>query len=555
MTVKPTLEALEERLTPSTDWIVNTTADPTGLHGSTTLRAALAEAQNGDTISFSSALTGDTIALTSGVLTISQSITITGLGATELAVSGGNSGQVFDIASGVNVSISSLTVENGSITGSGGGIVNNGSLNLSNVAVSGSTATASGGGIYNASGATLTLSNDTFSGNSAGIGSDIDNAAGATLIAGTSGVASTTTLGGSFYNGGNFTEQIASGSNYDVLNVTGGVTLGSSSTLTIDLNGLSIVPLGPINFITDGSQTGQFSAVNVINNPSGYNAFVGYTGTGVNVTITSPAAASWNEFNGNAQHTGISTVAAEPTDQILWSTSISTWRGRILLAHGGAGLHARRHGHRSRSGYLDGNGDRDGQLRAGSVQRQHGQPDVDRDQRLRHGERRLAAPYQPVYDPVTNRVYFPGPGGTLYYISNPDNPGSSTPTPGQVAFYGTSNYTANESAYNSSIYIDTPLTLDSSGNVFFGFAETGSNPSGISDGGIGRVSAAGVGTYVTTGTAVGTAAEPALGSAPALSNDDSILYVAIDDSNGSYLVGVNATTLAPEQLGAALGSQ
>ena len=63
-----------------------------------------------------------------------------------------------------------------------------------------------------------------------------------------------------------------------------------------------------------------------------------------------------------------------------------------------------------------------------------------------------------------------------------------------MSFYGESNYTANESAYNSSIYIDTPLTVDNAGNIFFGFEETGSNPSGISDGGIARVSAAGAGS-------------------------------------------------------------
>ena len=82
--------------------------------------------------------------------------------------------------------------------------------------------------------------------------------------------------------------------------------------------------------------------------------------------------------------------------------------------------------------------------------------------------------YQPVYDAVTNRVYFPGPGGTLDYVANPDTPG--TPTIVQEAFYGLSNYTANESAYNSSIYINTGLTVDSSGNVYFGFTETGTNP-------------------------------------------------------------------------------
>jgi hypothetical protein len=50
---------------------------------------------------------------------------------------------------------------------------------------------------------------------------------------------------------------------------------------------------------------------------------------------------------------------------------------------------------------------------------------------------------------------------------------------------------------------------------------------------------------VTATTAVGGTGNPALGSAPALSNDESTLYVAMDDSYGPYLVSLNATTLAP----------
>ena len=248
----------------------------------------------------------------------------------------------------------------------------------------------------------------------------------------------------------------------------------------------------------------------------------------------------WNNFNGNPQHTGISTVAAQPTDQILWQTSLDQQGGYfwhtgepvftpndtvivpIITSTGDTFEVEAFNGvtgtllWTSNSGYI--------------------QPSYS-----------WLPPYQPVYDSVTNRVYFAGPGGTLYYISNPDDPGSSTPTPSQVAFYGTSNYTANESAYNSSIYIDTPLTVDNSGNVFFGFEESGSNPSGIGDGGLGRVSATGAGTYVTVGSAVGTGSgSPALGSDPAVSNDGSVVYAAVNDNGNPYLVGVNATTMAPE---------
>ncbi len=258
--------------------------------------------------------------------------------------------------------------------------------------------------------------------------------------------------------------------------------------------------------------------------------------------------ASWNNFNGNAQHTGISTVAAQPTDQILWQTSINlngtyfyhtgepvftpndTVIVPVKVTSGG-------NSPGTTNFELEAFNGNTGAL-LWTATSQYVTPSYS-----------WMPPYQPVYDPVADRVYFPGPGGTLDYISHPDNPGSSTPTPLQVAFYGTANYTANESAYNSTLYINTPLTVDNAGNVFFGFTETGSNPSGINDGGVGRVSATGAGTYVLGGAAIqvsGGTGTPALGSVPALSNDNSIVYVAINGSNGPNLVGLNATTLAPE---------
>ncbi len=172
-------------------------------------------------------------------------------------------------------------------------------------------------------------------------------------------------------------------------------------------------------------------------------------------------------------------------------------------------------------------------------------------------------PDQPAYDPVTDRVYFPGPGGTIDYISNPDT-ATGVVTPTQEAFYGTSSYNANQSAYNQSIYINTPVTVDSQGDIFFGYVvnPSNSNPSGITEGGIARISASGTGTFESAFAAVNTAGQTpsddgnwtaAQGSAPALSNDGSTLYVPVADggynANGnfynSYLVGLSSTTMAP----------
>src|SRR5581483_1623542 len=158
----PRLEALEDRLCLSTFTVTNTNDSGAG-----SLRAALAAAGNGDTINFAPSLEDQTIALTSGQLNITKNITITGLGANELTVSGSGSSRVFDVSSGVTASISGLAIANG-LADQGGGVLNAGNLSLSGVALTGNEAlgdsatTGLGGGIYNEAGATLAVSHSTF---------------------------------------------------------------------------------------------------------------------------------------------------------------------------------------------------------------------------------------------------------------------------------------------------------------------------------------------------------------------------------------------------------
>ncbi len=79
--------------------------------GAGSLRQALADSAAGDTITF--AVTG-TITLTSGELVITNSLTIAGPGATNLAVSGNSVRRVFRIGNPVaSVTISGLTICNG----------------------------------------------------------------------------------------------------------------------------------------------------------------------------------------------------------------------------------------------------------------------------------------------------------------------------------------------------------------------------------------------------------------------------------------------------------
>jgi hypothetical protein len=142
------------------------------------------------------------------------------------------------------------------------------------------------------------------------------------------------------------------------------------------------------------------------------------------------------------------------------------------------------------------------------------------------------------------RLYYPGAGGTVYFRDDPDsNRGSS----GQIAFYGLSNYMANRQAYNSTVMINTPLTVDSGGNVYFGFLVTGQNPSDLASG-IARISASGQGTWVSAAAAAGDQSIHAVvyNCAPALNSKTGTLYIAVSTAyNGAgYLLALNSVTLA-----------
>ncbi len=167
--------------------------------GTGSLRQAILDADTantGDTIMFSVA---GTITLTSGVLEIQHSLTITGPGASSLAISGNSSSRVFMVDSGATVSISGLTIEDGvsySGTNVGGGIYTFGTLSVSNCTFS-NNAAVGGGGLGTEPGSTVTVTNCTFSGNSADDGGGIINYATMTV---TNSTVSNNTSGGGIDN-------------------------------------------------------------------------------------------------------------------------------------------------------------------------------------------------------------------------------------------------------------------------------------------------------------------------------------------------------------------
>jgi hypothetical protein len=179
------VEALDDRIVPSLFTVTNLLDTGAG-----SLRAAVGAANanpGADDIDF--AVTG-TIALTSGELDITDSLTINGPGASALTVSGNHASRVFGITGNPTVVIADLTVANGWTYGSpGGGIsVAGGALTLDHVTLSGNSAVGEdrsdslydaggnglGGGLY-VQGATVTLDLCTVSGNSAwgGTGGDV----------------------------------------------------------------------------------------------------------------------------------------------------------------------------------------------------------------------------------------------------------------------------------------------------------------------------------------------------------------------------------------------
>jgi hypothetical protein len=231
---RPSLEALEDRSVPSTVMNLNDS-------GPDSLRQAILDTPSGGTVDFQSGLTG-TITLTSGELAISQDLTIAGPGAGVLTVSGNHASRVFDIAANYIVDISGLTIADGMVQGpdaQGGGILNAGTLTVTNSTLRGNSAggvfgSGRGGGIYNQSG-TLTVASSTLTGNftSGPVNyGGIYNSGTLTVTSSTlSGNSPTFGVGGGIYNSGTLTVISSTLSGNSA--ITGGGIFNLNGTLTV----------------------------------------------------------------------------------------------------------------------------------------------------------------------------------------------------------------------------------------------------------------------------------------------------------------------------------
>lgn len=124
-----------------------------------TIGHAISLASSGDTIGVGPATYTEN-------LTISTSLKILGSSATTTIIDGGGVGIVMKVKAGSSVTVSKVTIQNGSTCNVGGGVYNGGRLTINGGIISGNFAWGSGGGVYN--GGTLKLATTTISGNTTG---------------------------------------------------------------------------------------------------------------------------------------------------------------------------------------------------------------------------------------------------------------------------------------------------------------------------------------------------------------------------------------------------
>ncbi len=183
----------------TTSWVVDTATDIVDgdfSAGEFSLREAIqvANANPGtDTITFDISLSQSDIVLSGTELSISEDLTINGLGAGSLAVDGGGLSRLMHVMPGVSATVRHVTLTNGNTAGAGGAIWNQGTLLLEDAAIVGNVA-ANGGGLMLEGPATIRRSE--ISGNTAAFGGGIDTDSGlASVVIDNSTISSNTATG------------------------------------------------------------------------------------------------------------------------------------------------------------------------------------------------------------------------------------------------------------------------------------------------------------------------------------------------------------------------
>ena len=212
--------------------IVNNNADA----GTGSLRDVIASVCGGSTITFAANVRG-AINLTSAELPINKNLTINGPGANLLSVQRVSTSvapafRIFNLAPGINATLSGLTIANGNTPGNGGGITNAGMLTIDAVAVTGNIANL-GAGIWNQG--NLNVRNSTIASNVASAaGGGVGNSSGDLYATGSTIAFNTASYGGGLVNYSNMVVVNSTIAGNEALTNGGGIyAVASTSTANV----------------------------------------------------------------------------------------------------------------------------------------------------------------------------------------------------------------------------------------------------------------------------------------------------------------------------------
>ncbi len=264
------------------------------------------------------------------------------------------------------------------------------------------------------------------------------------------------------------------------------------------------------------------------------------------ISVPPPVSGTaWSGFGRDAQHSAVGAVATQPLTRLIWQMPVDLapqYSGTSLLIHYGSPVITPRN-----TVVMPVKTGATGGFR---IEARNGLTGAA----VWTAATDYILPTQQSWTPsynlalnAANRIYAPGAGGKLFFRDDADNANGILQT---SVFYGADAYNAAKTVYDQSVIINTPLTVDTAGNVFFGFIANAANPANLISG-IARVAADGRGSWVAATVAAGDATilKVATNSAPAVSLDGRTLYVAVNTSSNAglpngYLLALDTTTLA-----------
>ena len=254
------------------------------------------------------------------------------------------------------------------------------------------------------------------------------------------------------------------------------------------------------------------------------------------------APPAWFGYAGNAQHTAAAPAAAQNLTKILWSTPVDLnpqYSEDELLIHYASpmitagntvliGVKTGATGGWQMEGHVGATG-----TRIWTATSDYVLPP--------------SSGWTPSYPAALSRkerLFFAGAGGTVLYR---DTPNAATGASGRLAFYGLSNWSMYSAQLAQTVMVDTPITSDAHGDIFFGFVVTGSNPLNLVSG-IARIGASGKMTWVSATRAANDSGitQVAMNCAPAVSADGKSIYITVSNGNSGDLLKLNAENLKTE---------